>query len=101
MTKNKTETKSPAEYAQELGELQFSAEQAAIVLGVDQLDADLSLAHTKGLLLGEAKVRASVLKLAQSGSSPAQKEYLTLVRDREIAARRQEQMRERKSKPPR
>jgi len=68
---------------EELGALQFSLAEVAIILGREIADGAELTAYRRGQLKAEAEVRASILKLAKSGSSPAQRQFLDLVRDRE------------------
>ena len=67
-------------YIEEFGRLLFTREEIAIMLGEsgDDMDADTT-AHTKGRLMAEYEVRASILKSATTGSAPAQKQWMDLI----------------------
>ena len=64
----------------ELAMLQFTKEQICTILDVSEIDDQ---AYQRGLLLAEAEVRKSILTMAKQGSSPAQKEYLQLIKNRQ------------------
>jgi hypothetical protein len=65
-----------------LAALQFSRAQIALIIG-EPIGEELEPHYQRGLLLGEAKVRNAIKRLAMAGSSPAQAQYLELIRDRE------------------
>lgn len=73
---------APAQAVAYLAALQFSRTQIALIMG-EEITGDLEIAYQRGLLLGEAKVRNAIKRLAMAGSSPAQAQYLELIRDRE------------------
>ena len=84
-------TEKQLDNLEELGRLQFAADEAAVVLGVkpDQLLAELADASgrpatrwRKGQLLAEAEIRKAIFTLARQGSTPAQKQFLELVEER-------------------
>ncbi|NCB43565.1 MAG: hypothetical protein EOM59_13245 [Clostridia bacterium] len=69
----------------------FTPEQIAIVLQVDatefrkEYNKDLSevyLHYQRGALMHETEVRNSVYQLAKGGSSTAQQQYMSLLKDR-------------------
>ena len=73
---------------EDLSELQFSIEEIAIIVGLDAVElkkcinekkGDKYLAFEKGRLRADASVRASILKLAKQGSTPAQKQMMDLI----------------------
>lgn len=74
---------SELEEIEELGTLQFSVVEVEVILGKPLETDDERLAYKRGQLKAEAEVRKSILKLAKSGSSPAQKQFLELVERRE------------------
>jgi hypothetical protein len=68
---------------EEMATLQFSQNDLEVILG-SKLEGDEELlAYRRGHLKAEAEVRKSILKLAKSGSSPAQKQFLELVAARD------------------
>jgi len=75
-----------------LAELFFSPGDIAIILEVDQecfiraiatQYSEIYKAYNKGQLLGESKIRKSVMELAENGSSPAQTLMLQLKKESE------------------
>ncbi len=58
--------------AQEFGELLFTESEILEIMELDKPTPEFKRAIRKGALLSEAKIRKSILKLAQDGSSPAQ-----------------------------
>lgn len=76
------DTMPAAQAVAHLAALQFSRAQIALILDI-KIAGDLESAYQRGLLLGEAKVRNAIKRLAMAGSSPAQAQYLELIRDRE------------------
>jgi hypothetical protein len=65
--------------AQEFGELFFTEEEILEIMEIDKTSHELKRAIRKGTLLAEAKIRKSVLKLAQDGSGPAQTVAIKLI----------------------
>ena len=73
--------------------LQFLTHEIAVGLGIAEQDLldpthPRAIAMQRGYLLMEAKVRKSVARMAEQGSSPAQKQFLKLVNDRKTKERR-------------
>lgn len=66
-------------YAQEMGELFFSDEEILEIMEMKEVTPELRKAIRKGALLQEAKIRKSILKLAQDGSGPAQTVALKMI----------------------
>lgn len=64
----------------ELAELQFTDREIAIIMQLDpeELIDRFSDAVDRGRLLAEAEVRKSIYRLAKQGSTPAQKQFMTL-----------------------
>jgi hypothetical protein len=58
--------------AQEFGELLFTESEILEIMELDKPTPEFKRAIRKGALLSEAKIRKSILKLAQDGSGPAQ-----------------------------
>lgn len=77
-------TPEQLEQLEALGGQQFTADEAAIVLGLEHLEDDPAAfrAWRKGQLQQESLVRASLLTLAKQGSAPAQNAYLELAAER-------------------
>ena len=57
-----------------LAGLQFTLFEVARIIG-EPVEDELLIAYHRGALLGEAKVREAIKRLAVRGSSPAQKQY--------------------------
>ena len=70
---------------EEVAELQFSDNEIQLLCELsdtDMVSDAVVVAIARGRLRGEADVRRSIKKMAGDGSSPAQRQYLDLVRDR-------------------
>lgn len=88
---------------EELGELQFSYSECAIILGVNIEEfkeaivnnAKIKNTYEKGRLSASAAVRKSILQQAKQGSTPAQKQMLTLIEN----ASKKEDQKKSKAKP--
>lgn len=63
---------------EELASLQFSEDEILTIVGEDKEIDPLWI--KRGRLKAEAEVRKSILSQAKQGSSPAQKEYMNLIR---------------------
>lgn len=70
---------------EELASLQFTENEIKTITGLDELD---KIAVDRGRLKATAEVRKAILSQAKQGSSPAQKEYMALVKSRELQERR-------------
>lgn len=77
------ENMDPPQAVAHLAALQFSRDQIATIVGEAVAGTELEAAYQRGMLLGEAKVRFAIMRLAMAGSSPAQAQYLELIRDRQ------------------
>jgi len=62
-----------------LASLQFTIEEIVTITGEKNLDMDIV---NRGRLKASAEVRKSILAQAKQGSSPAQKEFIGLVKTR-------------------
>lgn len=71
---------------EELASLQFTEEEIKTITGLDELDL---IAMNRGRLKAMAEVRKSIFSQAKQGSSPAQKEYMGLIKARETQERRE------------
>ncbi len=74
---------------QELSELMFTEDQIRIILTADGDINDFETAMLKGRLLSLYNIRKSIYQMAKNGSSPAQKEWLAIVREDEFKKRQQ------------
>ncbi|MBI4816655.1 MAG: hypothetical protein HY791_10370 [Deltaproteobacteria bacterium] len=78
-----TATSAPlSQQLEELGSLQFTRAEAALIVGLPDLEGDVHTSFLRGQLKAEAEVRRAIFTLAKQGSSPAQKEFLGLVERR-------------------
>ena len=65
-------------------ELQFTPEQIAVIMEIEPKafeEPDVEKAFYRGRLRAQAEVRAQIKQLAIQGSTPAQKQFLTLVEE--------------------
>ena len=72
------------EKVEELAKLFFTEEQIELILKSDSEIEDFDTAFKKGRLLSEYEVRKTIFKMATQGSSPAQKEWLQIMREVKI-----------------
>lgn len=81
MTRKANESDRPDRITQieDLGALQFGPDEIAVILNAPIAPGEEETAYLRGRLRAEAEVRKSILQMARSGSSPAQKAYLDLV----------------------
>ncbi len=70
---------------EELACLQFTEEEIKTITGQSDID---KTAMNRGRLRAIAEVRKSIYSQAKQGSSPAQKEYLQLIKDCEKKEKR-------------
>jgi len=68
---------------EELGGLFFSEDEIRLIVGESQ-ENNFHTALQRGRLKAEAKIRKSVIQLAQSGSGPAQTEALKMIEKMKI-----------------
>jgi hypothetical protein len=78
--------KKQLEELQELGELQFSKDECATIMGFsrkafsEEFEADeVKAAYERGRLKASAEVRRAILQQAKQGSTPAQKQMIELI----------------------
>lgn len=67
---------------EELAGLQFSIEQIALILEIDESEFDAPVyakAYLRGKLKAEAEIRKSIFQLAKQGSTPAQKQMMEII----------------------
>jgi len=72
---------------EELASLQFTEDEIKTVVGDDKKLDPIWI--KRGRLKAEAEVRKSILSQAKQGSSPAQKEYMNIISNREKQERRE------------
>ena len=72
---------------EELASLQFTEEEIKTVVGKEKKIDPIWI--KRGRLKAEAEVRKSILSQAKQGSSPAQKEYMNIIKSRETQERRE------------
>lgn len=89
---------------EQLGELQFSIREIAIIMQLDEAALEKKVrenkivrnAYERGRLKASAAVRKALLQLAKQGSSPAQKQMLELIdkagKKKESAAKQMENL---------
>lgn len=80
---------------EELASLQFTEEEIKTITGLDELNLT---AMNRGRLKAMAEVRKSIFSQAKQGSSPAQKEYMALIKSREMQERRDQAKKEKENK---
>ena len=78
----------------EFAKLQFEPKDIAIILDLNVQEfeslclgkdnSDEKTAYQKGLLLADAELRKSIYTMSKQGSSPAQKEFLSIIKKRII-----------------
>ncbi len=72
---------------EELGELQFSTHEVAIIIEREEKifedDPQAVKAYMKGRLTAQRDVRRALLELARQGSTPAQKEFCKMAQESE------------------
>ena len=79
-------TDQQLEELESLGELQFSLQECATILQLDQEEIEKHiLAYERGRLKASVGVRKAILQQAKQGSTPAQKQMVELI---ERASRR-------------
>jgi len=72
---------------EELASLQFSRDEILTIVGEDKTLEDIWV--KRGRLKAMAEVRKSIFSQAKQGSSPAQKEYMNMITNREKQERRE------------
>lgn len=86
-------TEEKLEELTELAKLQFLPPQIATIMEVEE-DVLIGVifsdeptpakkAYDKGLLLAEAELRSAIILAAKQGGTPAQKEFIKMIRERE------------------
>ena len=64
---------------EELGQLQFSQEEAEAIIGSKLSTPARRTALERGRLKAEAEVRSAILRMAKQGSNPAQRQIMDLM----------------------
>lgn len=66
---------------EELARLQFTEKEIEIIMDAKISSAEKKKAYQRGRLKAQAEVRQSILKQAKQGSTPAQKQFMDLIKD--------------------